>query len=534
MKEHLLASCAVLALMPGIVHASSAAPQDAIVGRVVEVNTAIRYPDGDLFRATRVRVEIEGELHPRFGDPVRFRQEVPGVGAVDVEGDWVVIEVREGEVVATPAGAAILAIRADFSHPIDPTAGQQAVIRSERPRSASQLAAATELFEAAESGEVAAVRRVLASGVDADVRGPRGMTVLGPAAVAGEVEIVNALLEAGADPTVIVRGISLIAGVASEEGSGSGLAALLAAGADPDATGGYGLSPLHWAADGVNTWLNALQLVRAGADLEARTSVDVPMRQVRRSLFAEQNRGQLVAELDRSAATPLVYAALYGSEETLVVLLAAGADPNATNGAGQTALDLARAEPVCEECVAILEDPDAALAVLTERVQDAMKDALGRDADLGRVRLLLTLGADPNAVDDDGEAPLHWLAQDPADDLPVRDAVAALVAAGAQIDLPFEGAGLSPLILAAGYGELEAAAALIEYGASVDFQAGGEEDGAGAGYTALMVAAVRGDVEMVRRLLDAGADRALRAADGMTAADLAVRADHLELAESLR
>ena len=72
-----------------------------------------------------VQIRIDGAWLPNVGDPVRlrFRDEVPGVGVVMLDGAWTVSEVGDVDVWATPDGETAR-----------PQVGQIAIITSEAPR----------------------------------------------------------------------------------------------------------------------------------------------------------------------------------------------------------------------------------------------------------------------------------------------------------------------------------------------------------------------------------------------------------------
>lgn len=105
MTSVLLAAPTGVAAPPGI---------DDITGEVVEVRDD-----------HSVRIRIEGDWLPQVGDPVkiRFRDEVPGVGIVMLDGEWAVREVEADAVWARPDGETAR-----------PQVGQLAIISSERPR----------------------------------------------------------------------------------------------------------------------------------------------------------------------------------------------------------------------------------------------------------------------------------------------------------------------------------------------------------------------------------------------------------------
>lgn len=129
------------------------------------------------------------------------------------------------------------------------------------------------------------------------------------------------------------------------------------------------------------------------------------------------------------------------------------------------------------------------------------------NGDLETVSELLTGGADPNAVTEEGLALGAAAAWDRV------DVIGALLAAGAAVDAKEEG-GWHPLLWAAANGNADAAQALVEAGAGVDEP---NEDGD----TPLTLAARRGALGVVRVLLDAGADVERADGDGDTALSIA-------------
>ena len=106
-----------------------------------------------------------------------------------------------------------------------------------------------------------------------------------------------------------------------------------------------------------------------------------------------------------------------------------------------------------------------------------------------------------------------------------RPAAEALVAKGAAINRP----GWTPLHYAAAAGDDAIAGLLLEHGAKIDALS----PRASGGYTPLMLAAREGKEDTARFLLEHGADPRLKNGEGLTAAQIAVRAEHPSLAKAL-
>ena len=106
-----------------------------------------------------------------------------------------------------------------------------------------------------------------------------------------------------------------------------------------------------------------------------------------------------------------------------------------------------------------------------------------------------------------------------------RPAAEALIAKGAAINPP----GWTPLHYAAAAGDDAIAGLLLEHGAKID----APSPRASGSYTPPMLAAREGKEETARFLLEHGADRRLKNGEGLTAAQIAARAEHASLAKAL-
>jgi uncharacterized protein len=167
--------------------------------------------------------------------------------------------------------------------------------------------------------------------------------------------------------------------------------------------------------------------------------------------------------------------------------------------------DRARAE----ELLAVGGEPDVFEAAAFGRV-DRLRELLGADAALAR------------AFSPDGFTALHFTAffghPQAAFALLEHDADPRARARNPM--------AVEPLHSAAASGQFEIARALLDRGADPNARQEG-------GFVPLHAAAQNGDDELAALLLDRGADKRLAADDGKTAADIALKAGHTRLADSL-
>lgn len=306
--------------------------------------------------------------------------------------------------------------------------------------------------EEVESAEVARIRTLIRDSPDL-VNAPQrnGMTLLDAAAARGEVAVVRLLLENGAAASGLRQPSLTPLHYAAGNGHKAVVDLLLARGGKVDAATESGVMPLHLAALKGFTEV-AQSLVQAQAPVRARitSTVSRTEEELNYSVEAGQN--------------PLHLAARAGFARMAELLLAAGADVNAVDGAGQTALSIAASAKASATVDVLLNaeaDPNAGMAELplVAAVRADATDVLER---------LLGAGADPNRV-----AP--------------------------GLRGPFARQPVSPLGLAVSEGRLAAAERLIAAGALLDARAPN-------GALLLNAALERNDLPLLEVLLKAGAD----------------------------
>jgi ankyrin repeat protein len=254
------------------------------------------------------------------------------------------------------------------------------------------------------------------------------------------------------------------------------------------------------------------------------------------SAIRDNNLNQLKALLDEKAnanvaddhdITPLMYAAEIGSLEAMRLLLDHGADVNAQNGFGSTALMWSVSDAAK---VRLLLDHGAEVNITARTGRTALIIAAFTNPSAEVVRLLLAKGAKVDVMDKRHVTPLNG-ATFGNDTATVR----LLLEAGADMDTPDTFIGLTPLMNAAGNRNVEATKLLLAKGAKVNavskteglpkIQTGTVEFG---GWTPLLMASAFGPPEAVKTLLDAGARIDAQDYRGFTALMLAAGTDRYD------
>lgn len=357
----------------------------------------------------------------------------------------------------------------------------------------------TPLWLAATNRSAPMVQLLLRHGARAEDALPHGETALMAAARAGDVESVQLLLDAGADPNRGEESLGETALMwAAAEDHAEVVRALVARGADPDKTSLHlDLPPMLWEQTGMvstvlpvggwtplmfaarqNARAAALALIEAGADLDAQD----PDGSTALQLAILNHHFDLAADLLQAGADPDVadrsgMTALYGAVDMVTPARIIGRPP-LPRLSKLSALDIvemalaAGADPNAQLSRPPLENyrggfPDRTMGEGTTALMRAV-----RSLDVDAIRLLLEAGADPNLTQANGTHVLSFLAGGrggPGDaDAPrVEEVFRLLVSAGADVNAVGQG-GETPLHRAARQGNAALAALLVEHGARTD------------------------------------------------------------------
>ncbi|XXF77231.1 ankyrin repeat domain-containing protein [Myxococcaceae bacterium GXIMD 01537] len=383
----------------------------------------------------------------------------------------------------------------------------------------------TALFEAVLSNDLPAVRKLLRR-KDVDVNGrdhPSGLTALIYAANVGTPEMVKLLLAAGADPAfddgagqnalamVMTRPLVAVEKERSVPEMKALLELLCRAGAKPDMAvrtpSWYpvGVTPTHLAVlvnPELVTTLAACGAPIDVADATGRTPLHLVLMPPVPALWTftdEEASERVKALLDAGAKvdlvdtlgfTPLMLALWVGHVETAQLLIDRGASLELKPPKDMTMLMLA-----------------------------------ARAGHLPLFQKLLAAGADPKAVTPQRLSVLHCAMQKRRPGAAQEAIVRELLARGADPLLATED-GLTPLMLAAGTGNLEVWKQLVAKGGDVKAQ---EKQGA----TVLMYAAQGGNPDIVSQALERGADVSATDQEKETALHRAARASKAAVVEKL-
>jgi len=226
---------------------------------------------------------------------------------------------------------------------------------------------------------------------------------------------------------------------------------------------------------------------------------------------------------DEQGDAPLLYAAAVGSIEAMKLLLDKGADVNAQNAFGTSALMISAVDIAK---VRLLVERGANVKLASKQGRTALFVAAMSDQSADIVRYLVAKGADLKARDAFGNTILTAAVVG-------NDLNTIRIALDAGVDVNAVGAtGLTPLLVSAGYANIEATKLLLSKGAKVNavtetpglFPGDDPKSGPVAlhNFTPLHMAMPLASKEVVQTLLEAGADVNAKDLRNMTPLMLAV------------
>lgn len=364
---------------------------------------------------------------------------------------------------------------------------------------ATQARLDARLREAAWRNDVATARRLIDRGADVNAKDETQQSAFLIATSEGYLELLRLTLDNGArvDDKDSWNGTGLIR--AAERGHALVVGELLQAGIDRDHVNRIGYQAVHeavWLGEDDADYATTVRVLAAGGVQLDRPSVQeglTPLQMAGERGFdgLERVLTRMTTERPADADAALLEAARTGDPDGAAVALRAGADIEVRDTAGRTPL---------------------LLAATYDHVEVA--------------RLLVAVGADPDALDDRHDTP--WLVTGVTGSVAMLE---ALLPAEPDLTIQNRYGGVS-VIPASERGHIDYVRRVVRTPIDIDHVNR-------LGWTALLEAVILGDggaahQEVVRILLDAGADRSIPDADGVTAREHAERLGHEEIARLLR
>ena len=330
----------------------------------------------------------------------------------------------------------------------------------------------------------------------------------------GDLATARAFLAVGADPNYEDNFLQTPLNRAVHQDRGDMVDVLLDSGAKPNIVS-FGSTPLHIAVlhsrpDIITLLLDHKANANARTENGGLTPLDFAV------MRGNLPTTRLLIEHGAEVRNPrlLLIAATSGFTDIARLLLTSGADPNAPDDDGTTALDIA-VRRGNREVAELLVDSSARIpaALLGQAVLKGRKDVL---------ETLLRKSADVNIRLASGSTLLHDAALKGYDGI-----VTLLLAHGANVDIR-NASGGTPLHDAALNGKASAARILLEHGADINARE------AESGTTALYAAASLGREDVVALLLARGADPNIGNNHGASPLHTAIAGGYESIAERIR
>lgn len=349
----------------------------------------------------------------------------------------------------------------------------------------------TPLYIASYSGHLNIVRRLLAEGADPHIAGYDGTTAIFRASQGGYTEIVWELVQAGADVNKPTNVYNTPLASSTQHNHTAITHILLEAGAEPNVS--------YNSKDGANILLFLAtkgDKVRVQLLIDRGADVNLPRLDGITPLIAVAYTGdEGMAELllkgganpdqrRNDGNTALIIAVSKGHFKVAELLLQHGANPALANNKGRTAFDLAKDN---RKIIKLLESYQEKTPLLTEAFPPMTLCQAVQEKNIRAAKHLLATGTHPDTLD---------------------------------------GVGNTPLLLAAGTGNMAMAKLLLPKGADANFSRGD-------GLTPISWAAARGDTAMVSIFLDHKASPDITDSNGITATFWAAENNNLQMMRKL-
>lgn len=338
-----------------------------------------------------------------------------------------------------------------------------------------------------------------------------------------KLSLAAALAALGGASLVAAAGDTAVAD-AAERRDAAAVRTLLKRGADVSAAQGDGMTALHWAASNGDVEL-AQMLIYAGANLKATTRLGAHTPLLLASKLAQVEMIDTLLEAGAgpnvgtaNGTTPLMLAAASGDVKAVELLLDRGADAAAKEGAmGQTALMFAAAHgraDVIRLLVARGADIKATskvtdLFAFTREAEEAFAAQVAGGPTREAAQAAAASPAPPAASE--ASKPAAEAKPSPsASPQPKKPQLPGVDRAYFYNELVGATGGLTPLLFAARQGHRQAVLALLEAGADVNQVSAGDKT------SPLLIATINGRFDIARYLLEKGADPRLAADNGVT------------------
>ena len=373
----------------------------------------------------------------------------------------------------------------------------------------------TKFFIAVNRGDTKTIVDMIEKdGFDPDTYHLGGMSALHQAVISGKIESVKTLLELGAQPDLPAKVMDKVTpmALAIEKGRTDIVHLLAKNGADIYRTGASGWTYAHQATEKNNPDM-IRELIACGLDPRIAsdggiTPLEMAVSRTKRAAAAALLSDARVAQsaLDDKTSPLSMMIAEKGDLALTALFITAGFPPNFQDINGVTLLHVAALNNDLGMVKMLVgEGADINKCVTSLGNSPLHAAAASPENAANIIRHLIECGADPNAVNRQGQTPLHLsFTRSPAkSQIPLIMAMHDVNA--------IDGFGASPLhLLAANGGNRETAEALLESGADVNIHH------RRSGKTALHLAVGNDNLWLTGLLLEAGANPMLRDADGHT------------------